>query len=1350
MKIRGSLVLLALSVSEIMYAQTIPNVTIKTPEVSAFNRNIEIPVSYYTGLPNISIPLYEVQIKDVTVPITLNYHAGGIRVDQEATWVGLGWSLSYGGEISRKVRGVEDEKYFIKAGSYTNSASNINYYRQLPNISQEPYLNSRSSYLTTAKYKNSDYMPDEFYYSVLGYSGKFMFSQEKNKFILFPKEDIQVNYDLQDASPNNILQSWTLKLPNGNSVLFGESAVTKTKNSNYFLTNSWRVKSIQNTDNESINFSYTDFSYDSYRITDQSWTEATMGDPIISNNTSITRTYYSDCRPTEITFPQGKVIFSVISRSDLPASALSEILVTDNNNVVVKRIAFNYDYFIGNSYDVTGNFGLLASAVADDYKFKRLRLSSLTISGSTGNESQVYNFDYYTSPQMPSKFSFAQDHFGFYNGKANTGGYSFIPHYLPHRFTGGDRRVAPTNSNVFSLKSIQYPEGGKTEFVYENNKAGIFGIPSWVLNTYQDDNIPEKSVNMYISSYGRLSSYPSPDATQGNTRFFYKEFAIDNPTCLYPGYDWSCSTNFGISSLEENMPATANNAKFLLEKLQNGSWTKVAEFNTHPDDNTFISSDNKVIKISSGSYRLAVALTYTGAQYSAAENQPYNLNFYVRWRELNQLTQSVYVGGLRVKEINYYSAQNTLARKKEYTYIDRYGPPSVPEYTSGRVVSIPFYYQDKMKWIEVNGLPTKVFLSTLSSQSVQPLETTGGSYCGYEYVTELDIDVINPSNKFKTLYRYSFNRPYFSEYYPALHLGNWEPKEWTRGKLLTKEVYKGDNIIAKEDYTYYDWSPHLADLTNEDYVEEINTDYISLQYINRISYGDKYGTPPDFIDYDPNLGSLGAAASSFGWHYGADSYNQTGTPPPYNGPTYGWPKITLPYFLHYTGFDKLKSKTSTVYDENNGSVVQAENFYYEKTPNLSGVTKVESVNSKGHTLKTEFKYPYDLSATGTYSTMLQRHILSPVIEQKQTNATLNKELFKSKINYQFWQGNSLIKPGSIEKSVEGNTLQTEANINAYDSKGNILQITGKDGVITSYIYGYNSQYPVAKISGSDHATASTYITQSVLDAAIGNGDDVSIRNHLANLRNIPGAFVTTYTYKPLVGITSETDPRGKTIYYEYDASNRLSLIRDQDNNIIKKICYNYAGQVENCGGVNATPAWQSTGQIRCKPCPSNTAYTTNMQQHEERDNNANSPSYNTTRWVDDNVAGSCAASPAWQNTGTPVCETSGGNNTGNVLQQQTDMNPCSPTYNQTQTVTTYNSTQCPPPAGCTTSTCTGDDKKCINGVCETGVWSVISSIRMSRGSTQWSCTYAYCFSDGTFSTYRQTVTSSSSCFIECL
>ncbi|MFM7856737.1 MAG: hypothetical protein ACKO96_33625, partial [Flammeovirgaceae bacterium] len=66
---------------------------------------------------------------------------------------------------------------------------------------------------------------------------------------------------------------------------------------------------------------------------------------------------------------------------------------------------------------------------------------------------------------------------------------------------------------------------------------------------------------------------------------------------------------------------------------------------------------------------------------------------------------------------------------------------------------------------------------------------------------------------------------------------------------------------------------------------------------------------------------------------------------------------------------------------------------------------------------------------------------------------------------------------------------------------------------------------------------------------------------LAPIRtSFPSARVTIHTYSPLVGMTSETDVNGRTIYYKYDGLSRLALIKDHDGNILKKYTYNYKDQ----------------------------------------------------------------------------------------------------------------------------------------------------------------------------------------------
>lgn len=54
-----------------------------------------------------------------------------------------------------------------------------------------------------------------------------------------------------------------------------------------------------------------------------------------------------------------------------------------------------------------------------------------------------------------------------------------------------------------------------------------------------------------------------------------------------------------------------------------------------------------------------------------------------------------------------------------------------------------------------------------------------------------------------------------------------------------------------------------------------------------------------------------------------------------------------------------------------------------------------------------------------------------------------------------------------------------------------------------------------------------------------------------------GAQMTTYTYQPAAGITSQCDANNRISYYEYDGLQRLKLIRDQEGNVVKTFEYNY-------------------------------------------------------------------------------------------------------------------------------------------------------------------------------------------------
>lgn len=83
-------------------------ITVPPPQAYSFAQYADMPVSLYTGTPSIDIPLYTIQVGGYSFPISLSYHASGIKVSQEASWVGLGWNLNAGGNISRTIRGMDD------------------------------------------------------------------------------------------------------------------------------------------------------------------------------------------------------------------------------------------------------------------------------------------------------------------------------------------------------------------------------------------------------------------------------------------------------------------------------------------------------------------------------------------------------------------------------------------------------------------------------------------------------------------------------------------------------------------------------------------------------------------------------------------------------------------------------------------------------------------------------------------------------------------------------------------------------------------------------------------------------------------------------------------------------------------------------------------------------------------------------------------------------------------------------------------------------------------------------------------------------------------------------------------
>ena len=155
----------------------------------------------------------------------------------------------------------------------------------------------------------------------------------------------------------------------------------------------------------------------------------------------------------------------------------------------------------------------------------------------------------------------------------------------------------------------------------------------------------------------------------------------------------------------------------------------------------------------------------------------------------------------------------------------------------------------------------------------------------------------------------------------------------------------------------------------------------------------------------------------------------------------------------------------------------------------------------------------------------------------------------------------MYKPQTVQLQIGTNPIKTRQSFFNYDQNGNVNEMAKTNDIHDVYLWGYFRQYPVAKIVGSTLSAVNQYVTQAQVDALTNTAsptNDASLRSLLQSLRtNLPGALVTTYTYLPVTGITSQTSPNNLITFYQYDPFQRLQLVTDNDGNVLKTFAYQY-------------------------------------------------------------------------------------------------------------------------------------------------------------------------------------------------
>ncbi|WP_281925835.1 DUF5977 domain-containing protein, partial [Flavobacterium collinsii] len=284
-------------------------------------------------------------------------------------------------------------------------------------------------------------------------------------------------------------------------------------------------------------------------------------------------------------------------------------------------------------------------------------------------------------------------------------------------------------------------------------------------------------------------------------------------------------------------------------------------------------------------------------------------------------------------------------------------------------------------------------------------------------------------------------------------------------------------------------------------------------------------------------------------------------------------------FTHESKNYFLEKEDHTSYFNGRTLIQNTVNSYDPETGNLKNQV---STNSNGEDLRTQYFYITD-------SEMANEPFRNELVAKKMVSKPIKTQSFNGeKISEQKTEyrndgsTSNLLLPKYVyaNKGVQdiNNLKDKKVTYDQYDEKGNVLQYTVEGGLPVAIIWGYNKTQPIAKVENASYDQISSYVSnlqnRSDLDDDNCLTEDCNeqiLRNNLKTLRtSFPQFMITTYTYNPLLGVTSVTDPKGVPSYYEYDSFGRLKFVKDYELNVLQKYCYNYKGQLTDCSDNTST------------------------------------------------------------------------------------------------------------------------------------------------------------------------------------
>ncbi|MDE6207670.1 MAG: hypothetical protein K2M55_07660 [Muribaculaceae bacterium] len=1093
-----------------------------SPEVASLMDFKDYPVDYYHGIPSITFPIYTIKSGAIEMPITISYHGGGVRADQKIGNAGLSWSVMCGATISHTVYGAPDDaNESVKLrGFYHLTSDELEFRKKLTEKQfsdpQDPVGYKRDRYWQTtlgdSYYKGQTDIANDIF-NLMGYNMSATFVRDKNG-----KVTISSDAPLKISKTNDIP-----KITDGGCDGWG-FLVTDDKGIQYEFLTQDRTRYDYYYGNPLIDRSADSVYYASAwhldKITDLSgntvnfkYKERSQRDIINVGNT-VVRDFGTDvvgtfC-PKEVSSLRG-----IIYHPQL----LDEI---EANGIKVK---FNY-LNEGNASKADALIGSIDISAPDGkhriYTFNYDR--NLLVSIQDG-EQKVYSFEY-NKEWGEELYAESQDFGGYCN--ENIG--SIIPDvFIDSKVVGrgADRSVSLDYAHTLELTKITYPTGGYTEFEWENNTFshvksaeyhGTINSDDYVLKVVTDTlrycvekGYSKCELTNWKIEYGQRPTIDFSEYFKFEKGYLYNTSYVDRHGEI--GYNEVFPPYYPHVVIRHHQ----TNGERKIEKVYFLD-KETIEGRTQPIN----------LSLEPGTYDFE--LKYPNAiqgEEDFIDRNCYYQNSESGYIYVSKSTLDTNVGdgrdywcGMRIKRIKSATGdpEDEPLRKDYYYNTDRH-----PTATTGTVQLLPEYgykyYISYPSPVEIGN----TFCTVYCASSAAFPNTVIGTFSSIEYPKvrvcmggEIRENTDSYLSSMSEVFTYSsamtegncdyINNPFWM--FQPVGSRMYTSMAHRRGNLEKHHIYNGTTPIHTTEYYYnINESSELPFLTTDAFA---------------------------YCDYTRDV-------QTGGYDYGIGQYT------------------LIPY-------NKTVSCVHSIEEDGINSYKTFEYFYDSYTENTDyGLVKsVTETDASGLEITTYYTY---LSKNGlrlpypeTVVTGAGSHVISA--ERIEYDAAAMLPLRKYTLSGSCALSD-LISSNGITTSTQKSKINNPTFSYRYNAKGNLIQISYKDVVLASYIWGYNGLYPVLEATGIDFNTLTAATAKyGLLGAEInaqGIASDARISAIAGRMRDyFPNNTITAISYDWFNGILRLTDGRGVHTTNGYDDQGRLTSIRDFNNYLISKYEYHYA------------------------------------------------------------------------------------------------------------------------------------------------------------------------------------------------